>query len=189
MIKNYKLALTVLLVSCSLLHGMENTVNKLQLKELLELIRPCRSNLLDPVARFGNHKPKVMHTTVIVLSNPKTLFIMDYNIIGRTKYAETSDSDKEILKEKLVQIIGHEKYYTRIVERDSLGYLRTDNYLLTNKEIEKLSKIKEVAAVGCFEDLDLDDLKKRRENGYAITKSVFKLLRRSRSCPKISSKK
>lgn len=152
MIKYYKLALTVLLVSCSLLHGMKK--------------QNCHKQLT-----IGTKKACKKNEMAIVFGNPKTFFILTDYMVGEENYDEIKFNNKSILKEKIMQIIGTVKYY-RMSQISSLGYLRINN--LTPDKVEKLSNLKEVAIVGPFKYLYIDGLKKDREQGNTVLNNVFK---------------
>ncbi len=155
MVKNYKSILISLLVSCSLLHGIEKSEYK-----ILEIVRNPKQE-----------RPK--NTKVIILHNPRKFFIITSNIVGGKKYPEGSNKDREILKEKIIQIIGRKKFTSNMTRRiPSMGYLTIDN--LSHKKIKLFLEIEEVAAVGRFKSLNIPKLKRIRKAGSTIIpKNVF----------------
>ena len=116
---------------------------------------------------------KILSTTAIVFCNPKTFFIITDNIVGEKNYDEIKFCSKVILREKIVQIIDVEFRSNQVSEIASLGYLRINN--LTPDKVEKLSNLKEIAAVGTFKHLYIDKLKKAREQGLTVLNNVFKI--------------
>ncbi len=157
MIKNYKsiLALTGLLVSCCLLHGMNtNTVN-----------------------------PPGWIKVAIVIKNPHSLpsnicfddkeSLKEYSKVPLKKQLE--------LRDKITAIIGSSQYNRSFSEfdgtrvngtsgDDSQGYLMA---LITNEQRCKLLKIKEIAEVDYFFYLNHKILKKYRLEGNTTLNGIF----------------
>ena len=141
MIKYYKLALTVLLVSCFL------------------------SNTMETTQKYETTQKRIENKTVVILSNPKFLRIrkglLTLDGINLIPYPEIPLLSQIAVQKKIDQIIGKDKFVNRW-GLDELGYFRIN---ISDEETNQLLKIKEIVKIVSFCDLDIDKLLKYRKNG------------------------
>ena len=134
MIKNYKLRLIVLLISCSLLNAMEK---EKELKKENQDLEQEKSYIYKVFRKDNNVKQ-----AAVVLKNPK-------------------DISNEELKQKMIQVIGIDAY-KRNMSNDEKGFIVFEN--ISNELLTTLEQLEEIAKTGNYKRLNQTHLSKLRKN-------------------------